>query len=91
MKQRQEPYLATSTKQRGCADALVILVFIAVFASLVGLLSDMYYTGMSLQEVQKLEQKCIEQQGVPEYKVLQANKAVKGVLCKKGGNLYEEF
>ena len=51
----------------------------------------MYYTGMSLQEVQKLEQKCIEQQGTPEYRVLQANKAVKAVLCKKEGNLYEEF
>ena len=78
-------------KQHGNADALVILVFIAILASLIGLLADMYYTGMSLQEVNKLEQKCIDQQGTPEYRVLQSNKAVKAVLCKKDNNLYEEF
>ena len=78
-------------KQRGCADALFILVFIAVLTFVVGLLTDIYYTGMSLQEVQKLEQKCIEQQGTPEYRVLQANKAVKAVLCKKDANLYDDL
>ena len=79
------------SKQRGNADVLFILIFIGVLALTVGVLSDMYYTGMSLQEVQKLERKCIQQQGVPAYKVLQANKAVKAVLCKKDGNLYEKF
>ena len=79
------------SKQRGNADVLFILIFTGVLALTVGVLSDMYYTGMSLQEVQKLEQKCIEQQGTPEYRVLQANKAVKAVLCKKDNNLYEEF
>ena len=78
-------------KQLGSADTLFILVLIGVLAFVVGLLTDIYYTGMSLQEVQKLEQKCLQVQGVPEYKILQANKAVKAVLCKKDGNLYEEF
>lgn len=79
------------SKQRGNADVLSILIFTGVLALTVGVLSDMYYTGMSLQEVQKLGQKCIDQQGTPEYRVLQANKAVKAVLCKKDNHLYEEF
>ena len=79
------------SKQRGSADTLVILVLIAVLWAGIGLLVDMYYTGMSLQEVQKLEQKCMDQQGTPEYRVLQANKAVKAVLCKKDEAVYEKF
>lgn len=78
-------------KQRGNADVLFIIIFIGVLALTIGVLSDMYYTGMSLQEVQKLGQKCIDQQGTPEYRVIQANKAVKAVLCKKDEAVYEKF
>lgn len=78
-------------KQHGNADVLFIIIFIGVQALTIGVLSDVYYTGMSLQEVQKLGQKCIDQQGTPEYRVLQANKAVKAVLCKKDEAVYEKF
>lgn len=72
-------------------DALAIFVSITLLSCITGLFVDVYRTWMFLQEVQKLEQKCIEQQGVPNYRVQQATKDVKAVLCKKDNHLYEEF
>lgn len=88
MKHKQQPYL-TSTKQRGEGEAS-ILILIAILTVGIWLLISIFFDKLSLQEVQKLEQKCLEYQGTPEY-VRFPSGAVKKVLCRKDANVYEKF
>lgn len=88
MKSKQEPCLAGLVKQRG--DAVIAFVLILLFTVII-LLIEAQGRKLSLQEVQTQEQKCLQQEGTPEYKRFTSDSGVKKVLCKKDGNLYEKF
>ena len=90
MKRRHKPCLTRLTKQRGDADVFVMLLLIGIISTIVGVAVGLYYERLSLQEVQKLEQKCLEYNGTPEYKKFPDN-TIKEVLWRKEGNLYEKF
>ena len=76
------------SKQRGdVVIALVILVFFITTIMLTGVKNSR----LSLQEVQKLEQKCLELGGIPVQKKFSSDNAVKAVVCKKDDAVYEKF
>lgn len=75
-------------KQRGDAViAFFLIVFFVTMIVVVGITNSR----LSLQEVQKLEQKCLELGGIPVQKKFSSDNAVKAVVCKKDDAVYEKF
>jgi hypothetical protein len=77
------------SKQRG--DGAILIFLIISLCALIGLGVHLDQRRMTLQEVQTQEQKCLQQEGTPEYKRFTSDSGVKKVLCKKDANLYEKF
>ena len=74
-------------KQRG--DAVIAFILIVFFATMIAV--GIANSRLSLQEAQKLEQKCLELGGIPMQKKFSSDNAVKAVVCKKDDAVYEKF
>lgn len=75
------------SKQRG--DALIAFIIVVLFTSIVFI--GVKNSRLSLQEAQKLEQKCLELGGIPIQKIFSSDNGVKAVVCKKDDAVYEKF
>lgn len=74
-------------KQRG---DIVVALFILVFFICI-IFIGVGNSRLSLQEAQKLEQKCLELGGIPVQKIFSSDNGVKAVVCKKDDAMYEKF
>ena len=76
------------SKQRGDASLFILaLMIIAIFVTI----NIVGSSRLSLQEAQKLEQKCLELGGIPVQKIFSSDNGVKAVVCKKDDAVYEKF
>ena len=74
------------SKQRG--DTFIAFIIILFLTAILIVISN---SRLSLQEAQKLEQKCLELGGIPVQKKFSSDNAVKAVVCKKDEAVYEKF
>lgn len=75
------------SKQRG--DTYIAFIIILLLTAI--LIVNISNSRLSLQEAQKLEQKCLELGGIPVQKKFSSDNAVKAVVCKKDEAVYEKF
>ena len=75
------------SKQRGEIGIAFIIMILFTAIVVIGIRNSR----LSLQEVQKLEQKCLELGGIPVQKKFSSDNAVKAVVCKKDDAVYEKF
>lgn len=74
-------------KQRG--DTLIAFIIVVFFTTIVFI--GVKNSRLSLQEAQKLEQRCLELGGIPVQKIFSSDNGVKAVVCKKDNAVYEKF
>lgn len=75
------------SKQRGEIGIAFIIIILFTAIVVIGIRNSR----LSLQEAQKLEQKCLELGGIPVQKIFSSDNGVKAVVCKKDEAVYEKF
>lgn len=75
------------SKQRGEIGIAFIIIILFTAIVVIGISNSR----LSLQEAQKLEQRCLELGGIPVHKKFSSDNAVKAFVCKKDEAVYEKF